>query len=316
MVRNIHPLQDALGIVEILHLIKKQNPDIIHTNSSKAGVLASIAGKLARKKVVFTAHGLFYFSDPRLWIRWLYTLTVWFASLFQDQIICVSEADRHQAVKHHLLSKNKVTTVYNDFSPPVFFTRSIARTNLGIPASNLAIGSVGNYYHRKGLDVLLEAIPKIKLLPQVNYYLVGEGPERVNLETKLDRYKLEHTVRLVGTKDQASKLLKAFDIFVLPSRFEGFPYALLEACQAGLPIVATDVGGNREAAGPGALYVPKEDPEALARAIQKLVDNPELRTELGHAGQAHVQQFTKQKMLTETARIYQQVLSEKLGSNI
>jgi glycosyltransferase involved in cell wall biosynthesis len=62
--------------------------------------------------------------------------------------------------------------------------------------------------------------------------------------------------------------------------------------------------------------VPKEDPEALARAIQKLVDNPELRTELGHAGQAHVQQFTKQKMLTETARIYQQVLSEKLGSNI
>lgn len=312
--RNINPWHDVLAIWEIYSLIRKEKPEMIHLNSSKAGFLGSIAGKLAGVKVVFTAHGFFYFERSSWLTKIAYTFLERLASLCRNFIITVSEEDRKQALDHHLIKRTKIQTIYNGIPETKFLSKTEARKILGISDQVLLLGNIAQLYDRKDIGTLIKAVDLFptNLKEKTNTVVIGEGPDRQQFEQLINEKGLGHIFSLPGYKPDASNLLKALDIFVLSSKREGFPYVILEALQAGLPIIATDVGGVKEALGDAGILVPPEDPAKLAEAIINLANNPDLRETLSAKALSRSQNFTQEKMLAETKKIYQKLLSQQI----
>ncbi len=311
--RSINPIQELLGMRELIQLIRKEQPDIVHLNSTKAGVLGSLIKPWVKTKIMFTAHG-FIFNEPLPFpFKLIAALIEKFASLFRDHIIAVSNADRRSALRFHICSPEKISTVYNGLPPLTFLAKDEARSQLRLPQHTFVFGTIANFYKTKGLDILVQAaalLPK-ELIEKIQIVVIGDGTEADSLKLKVKSLKLENTFKLTGKIPNAAQYLKVFDTFILPSRKEGFPYALLEAMQAGLPIVATDVGGNREAAGPAALYCPPENPQELARLMQQIATNPDTRPRLSQAALQQSTLFTEENMLRQTERVYAELFKDR-----
>lgn len=284
--RNISPAADLAAIFELKGLIQKFQPDIVHLNSSKAGVIGSLAAKLAgHHHVVFTAHG-FAFLEPHLF-RFLYFWAEKFASIFRSKIITVSEYDRLQAIAYKLSKPEKLITIHNGIKLGKSENRKIG--SVRVPTSDLrplVIGTIARDYPTKDLKTLRAAFDLMK-----------------------EEYPRSELKILSGVSD-AAHLLSEFDIYVCSSVKEGFPYTILEAMAAGLPIVSTSVGGIPEAITDGkeGLLVPPRNPVLLAKAINELIANPDLAREFGQGAQQKVQEFSLDKMIAETMGVYQKLL--------
>lgn len=311
LVRSIHPLEDLVATFELRSAIREYKPDILHLNSSKAGVLGSLAGRLAGiHNIVFTSHGFAFLEPYSFVIRKFYFWAEKLATVFRKKIICVSEFDRQAAFESKLGAKEKFITIHNgiDISKP-----QITNTKFQIN-SKPVIGTIANLYPTKGIKYLIEAAALLKtMIPDSKFIIqiIGEGRERKNLELRIKNYGLESTIFLLGKLPNASEHLRDFDIFVLPSIKEGFPYTILEAMAAGLPIVATKVGGIPEILidkKTGLIVAPK-NPQALADAIMNLISNPESGSRMGRKAQEIVKNFTISKMVSATEKIYEEVLS-------
>ncbi len=226
--RNIN-WHDLPAIFEIYNLVKKLKPDIIHLNSSKAGFVGSIGGKLAGAKVVFTAHGFRYNEPLSRPARLFYLLLEKFASYFRDYTIAVSEADRNSALQHHLVAAEKISTIHNGLSATAFLSRAAARQALNLPPDAYIFGTVAHFYPTKGLDTLITAVSQVKpfLAANCRFVLIGDGPEFKNCVAQITLLGLNDLFFLPGKISEAQVYLKAFDGFILPSRKEGFPYAIL-----------------------------------------------------------------------------------------
>ena len=176
------------------------------------------------------------------------------------------------------------------------------------PFERPTIGSLGRLDSQKGYDVLLHALAA---LPEAALVLVGDGPERRPLEALAADLGVGDRVRFAGWQAEPRRLLTTFDVFALPSRFEGFPLAIVEAMLAELPVVATAVGSVPEAvrADETGLLVPPDDPVTLAAALRRLLDDPPLRLRLGEAGRRlAVERFTATAMARSFERLYEEIL--------
>lgn len=228
-----------------------------------------------------------------------------------DKVFTVSELVRQYTIDTDHVAPSKVQTIYNgldlaDFNPA-------AQTHR--PTAQWVIATVGNIRHIKGNDILIRAAALvIARYPNVTFQITGEVLEPAYMES-LDQliHKLNLTGRILftGGCNDLPTLLANVDLFVLPSRSEGFSNAIIEAMAAALPVVATDVGGNAEAVqhGTTGLIVPPQNPEALATAILTLLDNPPLAREMGTAGrQLVLEKFTTEAMMRQTTNIYATLL--------
>jgi glycosyltransferase involved in cell wall biosynthesis len=327
--RNLNLWNDLMAVWEIHQLIKTYKPDIVHLNSTKAGILGSFAAIGTKTKVIFTAHG-FVFNEPlSLPLRNFYLSLEKIASGYRDFIITVSDVDRQSALNNKIISADKITTIHNGLSPVSFLNRDQARAELGLSGilpplplgegrgegffkDKIIIGSTSNFYRTKGLDVLIRAVAMLdeSTKSKINVIIIGDGPERRNLELGVRSYRLENIIKLLGKKGNAAIYLRAFDYFVLPSRKEGFPFALLEAMQAGLPIVATNVGGIPEALGGAGILITPEDPKALTDAIHTILLDSNIVKNLSTKAQERSQLFTEEKMLAETEKIYRLIIKK------
>ena len=308
--RNISPYHDLMAIWEIRQLIQSYEPDIVHLNSSKAGILGSFACLGLKTKVVFTAHG-FVFNEPLSWpVRSFYLALEKEASRYRDQIITVSDADKESALRFNLMAPEKITTIHNGMAPIHFLTKEEAAAQLDLPANAFLFATIANLYKTKGMDLLLESIALLKAQVQekCKFIIFGYGPEEQFLTSKIKTLQLNSRVILAGKTYRANQYLKAFHAYVLPSRKEGFPYALLEAAQAGLPILATKTGGIPEALGENGLYAENGNPADLAKKIELLVEDSALREKLAALSLERVKLFTLDKMLVETERVYKKIL--------
>lgn len=289
LTRNIHPLKDIAAILEIKKIIKKINPDIIHLNSSKAGVLGSFAAKLeGNKNVVFTAHG-FAFLEPHAF-KFIYFWAEKLASFLRKVIITVSEYDREQAIKYKLCPPEKLVTIHNgiEINDSEFQT-----TSYQLPATHLTIGTIAHDYPTKDLNTLREAFALVKKdYPNAELVIIGRGGT-------------------TGELPNTRAALEVFDIYVCSSVKEGFPYSILEAMRAGLPIVSTAVGGIPEAIehGKQGLLVPPKNPEAMAMAIKKLIANPKLAEQLGRNARKKIKKFSLKRMVEETEAVYRKLVT-------
>ena len=241
-------------------------------------------------------------------------------SWMPDRVVAVSNSVREWSIREDGITNNKVVTVYNGVEETPHHTkcgleRASTRAFLGIDSETLSITAVGHVRRVKGYDLLINAAEKvIKHCPHTVFFIAGEDHE----PGTLDRLKqmvfsksLEKTVRFLGAVRNTRELLHASDIFVLPSRSEGFSNALIEAMMSGLPCVATDVGGNAEAVshGESGYTVQAEDVDALANALLLLLASKQLRITMGEAGlQRAGNLFTQTGMVDNMVTVYRDAL--------
>jgi len=304
--RNINPINDTSACLELVFLINKLRPDIIHLNSSKAGFIGSMIKPFIKARIVYTAHG-FVFNEPMSAMKKRFYLGLEkSASRYRDFIITVSHADENSALEHKLIAPQKITTIHNGIGSINFLSREAGRTALRLPADKFVFGTIANHYKTKGLDVLIEAVSQLseEVKSKCQFVIIGLGPELENLKLKIENLKLGDILHLAGPIPNANIYLKSFDIYLLPSRKEGFPYAILDALQAGLPIIASNVGGMPEAVEDAGILVSPEDSHELAETIASLFFDQQKRTLLGQKALERSNLFTEQKMFEETKKVY------------
>jgi glycosyltransferase involved in cell wall biosynthesis len=260
--------RDPRAFARLLRFIRSEQPDVVHTFLLNAGLYGRLAAWLARVPAVFHAEQNVYFRKSRRHVL----LERFLASRTTSIIACCQAvADFYQ--RQVGLDPRRIDVIYNavDFAAlQPRDSRPAARAELGFKNGDIVLGCLARLTQQKGQDVLLTAFARLKdKLPSLKLVLAGEGACRESLSSQISSLGLIERVQLVGVRRDTHKLYAATDIFVLPSRWEGLSLALVEAAGLGLPIVATDVGGNSEVVdrGPGVWLVPPEDVSQLAAAI-------------------------------------------------
>lgn len=307
-------LNDWLALAETFLFLKKEQPDIVHLNSSKAGVIGAVAAKLAGvKKVVFTAHGWVFNPDNDLSFlkKRFYILLHKIAARFQDNIINVSEYDRGLAIRYRIAPEGKLITVYNgiDWKNANFLDRRTARRAIATLArvgteQGTWVGSIGRLVSEKSYHDFINAATLVKN-PDIKFFVIGDGYLKERLTKLIKKRGLENRFFILSGLAPAAPYLKAFDVFLLSSIKEGLPYTLLEAMAAGLPVVTTRVGGMPEITDGRGLVMPPQQPEELARAINFYLKDKEKAAYFAKEGQ----KFAKEKlnlgnMLEKTKSVY------------
>jgi glycosyltransferase involved in cell wall biosynthesis len=238
MRRDISLFTDWRSFWELVRLFKKEKPDVVHLNSSKAGGVGALAARVAGvKKIIFTAHGWPFRESRNILSRTLIWLASYATAILSHAVICVSDYDLSQA---RFMPGVKALRIYNGISQMEFGSGEKIRS--AFPAGAHITGTIGELNKNKNQQALIEEAQKN---PDMYVAIVGEGEGRKTLEDKIRKNSLEGRVKLFGFMP-ASEVLRGFDTFALPSLKEGLPYVLLEAKQAGLPIVANRTGGVGE----------------------------------------------------------------------
>ena len=322
--RPILPIADILAIFELFWLFRQTRPNVIHLNSSKAGVLGSLAASLKYFglltfdfRLVYTVHGWIFNEPMNAFKKQLYLLLEKFTARFKDKIICVSEFDRQVAIENKIAPAEKFVTIHNgiDAEAMEFLPKDEARRELiknpwdphapsGLGMTTV-IGTIANFYPTKGLEYLIEAVRLLVTdyqLP-VTAVIIGDGELRPQLENLISKYNLQNNVFLVGKKENGSRYLKAFNIYVCSSVKEGFPYSILEAMAAGLAVVSTKVGGIPEIIedGKNGLLIESKNPAELAEKIKHLIDDDVLAKKIAEQTKlAAENNFSQQSMIQKT----------------
>ena len=289
-------------------LLRRVRPVILHTWMFHANVPGRLVGRLARVPIIVSSERTM--GQESNWRYRLNRLTHPFA----DRITCVSHQVADFVIDDVGIPREKTVVIPNgadvehfDQLPP----RHDARKMLDLPLADSLMGTVTRLNRVKRADVLLRALASLQ---QGHGVVVGDGPERARLEAIAGQLELAERVQFVGHQRDVRPWLAALDVFVLSSDWEGMSNALLEAMAAGLPVVATRVGGNPEVVVDGVtgLLVPPSDPDALAEAIVRLLRDPALRRRMGRAGRRRVEEhFNIEETVRRTEEVYTTLLQER-----
>lgn len=311
--RDADPVADILAIRELRSLIKKTAPETVFLNSSKAGFIGARAALPFPKIKVIYRIGGWSFNDPRPgWQKKLWLTLERMSAKWKDYIIVNSQRDLDQALELGIRPREKMILVHNGLDPYRidFLPREEARAQLSDrTGENLKnkkiIGTIANFYPAKGLNNFIEAAKQTELADTV-FCVIGDGSGRAKLEESIKNLGLNKKVFLIGRVDQAARYLPAFDVFVLPSLKEGFPWSVLEAMAAKLPVIATRVGAVSEVIedGRNGLVVEPGRPELIAEKIKDLFANELKMKEMGiQANQTVILKFSPEKMVEEIKKI-------------
>lgn len=321
LIRAINPYYDTIALFEMIKLIKRIKPDIVHLNSSKISILGSCAALFChlfnrekKARFIYTVHGWVFNEPLPLWKRLFYKYAEKFSSITKEKLICVSDYDREVAIKNYIAPLEKLITIHNGRDTINFLPRTEARRKLqelfpdqGLSENEIIIGTIANFYKTKGYEHFLSAVSRLIIEgSKLKVVAIGEGPERKDIEKLIKAYRLENIFLLTGRVDGA-ELLRAFDVYICSSVKEGLSYTIIEAMQAGLPIIATKVGGNTELISNGITgkTIESHDSEALAEEIRDLLNEPEFGRVLGeNAKDKALKEFGLQRMVRLTEKVY------------
>lgn len=327
--RAIRPLNDLLCFFDIIKMIRDFSPDIVFLTSSKAGVLGTLAATVCRwfgKKLTIIYRIDWAFNDPRPALeRKAYIVVERLLSKFRDIIIQNDRFDLDTAKSHGIRPRIGFKIVYNGINSETlnFLSREAARAffhdRLGIDLNKftLVIGNTANYYKTKGLTYLLEAVADLAKTVNVACIIVGEGTERKMLEKMIENRGLEKRVFLAGHVPDAFLYLKAFDIFAFSSVKEGFPWAILEAMAAGLPIVATKVGALPEIIEDGisGFLVEPGNSKNISERIAWFHEHPSSMSLFGSRAKQRVRErFTLDNLLAAYRQLFRAIIDKKTHS--
>lgn len=308
--RDISLRQEIRAVGELRRIIKTTRPDILHINSSKAGLYGAVLGRWLRvQRIVFTAHG-WAFNEERSWqsrlvFRLLHWLTVWSA----HRTITVSHTLKHQL--RLPWGKSKLVTVPLAITPPMYQTKHDARNALVDTdhQNDFWFGTIAELHPVKNHDTALRAFATVcQQHPHAQYVLVGAGELRDRLQTLVFELGLTHHVHFAGHVPNAAQFVTAFDCFLLPSHSEAAGYVLHEAAHAQVPIIASNVGGIPElitSPSHGTL-LPPTDSTAWSTAMTTAISKPETyRTQAFNLFRTVRNTRSLNRMLADTATVYE-----------
>ncbi len=281
-------------------LCRRLEPHVLHTHGYRADVVGALAVG-SSTPLVSTAHGFTEGGAKNRFYEWLQRRVY---RRF-DTIVAVSRSVEERLTRGGVPTE-RVRVVPNAWIGPEAIERAKARRELGLPTEGFVVGWVGRLSREKGLDLLVDALRDLADLP-LEVAIVGDGPERSALEKRVATAAIPvGRVRWLGVVPDAGRLFRAFDLFALSSRTEGTPIVLFEAMAAGVPIVATRVGGVPDVVGDAeAFLAAPADPGALARAIREAVLNPAERERRRDAARRRLREaFEPESWLDAYEEIY------------
>jgi glycosyltransferase involved in cell wall biosynthesis len=322
LVREINPLKDLVALVRLARFIRRGRYALVHTNSSKAGILGRWAARWAGVPViVHTVHGWGHHEQQHPLVRAIYIGLERLTLPITDRLIAVSPLDLEKGLQAGIGRREDYVVIRSGIELDRFGhprrMRDETRAQLGIPPGAPVVGSVTRLSPQKApLDFVRAAGLVIQEVPDTWFVMVGDGPLRPDVETLTEHLGLSGRLILTGLRRDVPEVMAALDLFCLTSLWEGLPRVLPQAMATGLPIVATAVDGNVEAVrdGVNGLLVPPADPPAVAEAIVSLLRDPDSAARMGAAGRERSADFGSQKMVADIAELYRSLLRGKSDS--
>jgi len=315
--RPINLLKDLLVLIEIYRFIKKNNIEIVHTHSSKAGILGRLAARVAKVRIILhTVHG-WSFNDyqpsmVRLFFIWLER----FIARFTDRLIVVSDYDKQKGLWNRIGKEDKYSLIHYGIDFSEFGTKDQnIREELGININDLAIGMIACLKPQKSpQDFIKLAFLVKKVSPDARFLLVGDGILRKKTESLIRKFNLEKQVILTGWRKDIARVLSGIDVFVLTSLWEGLPVSVLEAMASSKPIVSTHTGGVADiiVEGSSGFLVPPKDMDKMSARLVILLKDKNLRIRMGqNAKEALSLNFALRNMIENNQSLYENLIKEK-----
>ena len=323
LVREIAPAKDVRAARALRRLFREQEPDVVHTHSSKAGLLGRWAARRERVPViVHTVHG-WSFRDqmPRL-VRATYVRLEQRAAGWCDRIVTVSECDREKGLAAGVGSPEQYATIreVNDLGPYEEHAgkREDARRRLRLPVGPPLVGTVGRFSEQKDPRTWLRAAALIaRRRPDAYFVMIGDGSLRRETEGAAADLGLADRLVTTGLRNDVPALLPALDVFLLTSRWEGLPLVLPQAMASAVPVVASDIDGNREIVRDrvNGLLVPASSPEAAASAVLEILGDAALREQFVAAGRRTIPEFSLGQTIPRLEALYRECSGERAATD-
>lgn len=317
LVRPVHPLKDALALAALVRIFRRERPDVVHTHSSKAGILGRQAAALARVPVVVqTFHGFGFTPEQRPWTRGFYVALEKATAPFTDAFIAVSQANLEEAVARGIGRREQYHLIRSGVSLSDFL--SLSRSDDPLPEAPLAPGhrlvtTVGPFKPQKNLEDFMEAAALVRRsCPEARFLIVGDGESRPALEASRRRLGLEDVVFLGGWRRDVPAVFRRTDVFAMTSLWEGLPRSLVEAMAAGLPPVVNAVDGCSDVVrdGENGFLVPPRRPDLTAERIVSLLKDPARAKALGARARASIgPEFDIDGMVRRQEVLYETLLA-------
>ncbi|MFH1259479.1 MAG: glycosyltransferase family 4 protein [Elusimicrobiota bacterium] len=319
LARSINPWSDFIAFLSLVKILYSLKPDIVHTHSSKAGILGRWAAFLVRvKKIVHTPHGHVFYGYYNQALSRLFVLIERITALITDRLIALTEGEKNETLQLGIGKPKKWVIIHSGVEVSFVNQTEPARLKeeLKIPENVSVVGTVARLDPVKGIEYFIQAIKLLqgyKLTFPVYYLIVGDGSEREKLERQAAQYGLDRQVFFAGWRRDTVELISLMDIYVQPSLNEGMGKTLIQAQLCGKPIVATRVGGIPDVVKDNltGILVPAQDVQTLARAIFCLLKDKTTAESMGMMGRSWVTEkingfprFSVQAMVKRTEDVY------------
>lgn len=319
LVRNINPRDDLKALFKLIYIFRKERPRIVHTHTSKAGILGRWAARLTGVPVIIhTPHGHVFRGYFNRWETALYVFLEKLTAAITNKIITLTEREKNDHLKCRIAPAEKFTTIHSGVALEEFVN---SRTNpadikkeLGIPKDAFVVGTVGRLTSIKGHKYLIAAAQQVlTTTPGLVFVFLGDGELLDELKSQAAGAGIRDNVFFPGWRQDVAGVMSTFDIFVLPSLNEGMGKVLVEAMAMGKPIIASAAGGIPDLVihGENGLLVPCADAGAIATSIERLYRDPARRQIMGEKGKVMAANFSAESMIRKIDRLYGELLGEQ-----
>jgi glycosyltransferase involved in cell wall biosynthesis len=316
LVRNINPAKDIKAFFRLMRIFRQEKPDIVHTHTSKAGILGRWAAFLVKTSIiVHTPHGHIFWGYFNSWKTAVFIFLERLTARITDRIITLTEQERKDHVRIAVAAEEKFAVIHSGVDLRNFLDVSVdpadMREKLGIPRGSFVVGTAGRLTPVKGQRYLIEAAAKvIQQVPGAMFVFLGDGELLAGFTETASVFGIKDHLKFLGWRPDVADVMSTFDVFVLPSLNEGMGKVIVEAMAMGKPIIASKVGGIQDlvAHGENGLLVPPADSEALAYAILDLYESPDKRRRMGDAGKRISAAYSIDEMLLKVDETYETCL--------
>jgi len=324
MRREINLFRDLLAFVELYLLIRKGKYTIVHTHSSKAGILGRLAARMAGVKIIIhSVHGLPFFEYQNRFLNYIYILCERFAALFTDKLISVCDAMARKAVAAGVAKENKFRTIYSGIELNHYLNSDISiaekQKELNLDPAVPVVGNISRLFELKGHNYLLEAASQVVgVFPEAKFLLVGDGILKERLVCQAEDLKIRDNIVFTGLveRKEIPKLISVMDVIVHTSLREGLPRVLPEALAMAKPVIAFEIDGTAEIIkdGMNGYLIPPKDSRKLANSIIHLLQDKEKARRMGEAGRGMVNPaFDLEVMVERISEVYRESIEERGG---
>ncbi|MCM8791931.1 MAG: glycosyltransferase family 4 protein [Candidatus Omnitrophica bacterium] len=314
--RPINPFKDTVAFIELYSFIRKNRFQIVHTHSSKAGILGRVAAKVAAvKNIIHTVHGWPFHRYQNKIIYWIFIWLERITSFFTAKIIVVSNYDRKKGLKYKIGTPDKYTLINYGIDYSEFKRRPALelKEQLKINKDQPLIGMIACFKPQKGIFDFIKVAQRVSFsFPEAKFVLVGDGALKPKIERFIQRLNLEDKIILLGWRRDIAEILSIIDIFLLTSRWEGMPISVLEAKASKKPVIVTDTGGVSEIMRDSVdgFLVPCGNIELISERVLILLKDKELRENMGRESEGSLDnRFSFAFMIKAIDNLYSQIIN-------